>query len=134
MKKAFAYAGIGALSVLTLTFLAPSRAVAQDPIVTPIIAGEAAAIVVKAVTPKKKPTGTQKFQGYFLNGNIAQVTVKAKGDDMGVQTFALGTAASAKMQKIIDNGGYQYGDKITVYYDAQSHQALKFKGKPSRPL
>jgi hypothetical protein len=46
----------------------------------------------------------------------------------------LSQAAADKMQKIIDSGGYQYGDKITVYYDTQSLQALKFKGKPSRPL
>jgi hypothetical protein len=38
------------------------------------------------------------------------------------------------MQKIVDKGGYQYGDKVTVYYDPQSHTALKIKGKPSRPL
>jgi len=62
------------------------------------------------------------------------VTVRAKGNDMTIQTFPLSDAVAAKMQKIIDNGGYQYGDKITVYYDPQTHQALKIKGKPSRPL
>jgi hypothetical protein len=38
------------------------------------------------------------------------------------------------MQAIIDKGGYQYGDRITVYYDAQSLEAMKFKGKPSPSL
>jgi hypothetical protein len=125
--------GLGVLGALALASVCPSRAVAQDPILTPIIASEAAPIVVQALTPKPKP-GVQKFQGYIVNANNAQVTLKARGNDMTIQTFSLSQTASAKMQKIVDNGGYQYGDKVTVYYDTQTRQALKFKGKPSRPL
>jgi hypothetical protein len=133
MKSLFAYTGMSALGLLAVSLLAPSRAAAQDPILTPIIVSEAAPIIVNAVKPKPKP-GVQKFEGVFLHANIAQVTVKARGDDPTIQTFPLSQVAADKMQKIIDNGGYQYGDKITVYYDTQSHQALKIKGKPSRPL
>jgi hypothetical protein len=60
-----------------------------------------------------------------------QVTVRAKGNDMAIRSFSLSQPAAAKMQQIIDKGGYQYGDKIIVYYDPQSQQAVKFKGKPS---
>ena len=133
MKRAFANAGMSALGLLALSFLAPSRSAAQDPILTPVIVSEAAPIVVNAIKPKPKP-GTQKFQGYFLHANGAQVTVRAKDSEQSIQTFPLSPAAAAKMQRTIDNGGYQWGDKITVYYDTQSHQALKIKGKPSRPL
>ena len=60
--------------------------------------------------------------------------MRAKGNDLGIQTFPLSQPVVAHMQKIIDKGGYQYGDKITVYYDSQTHTAVKIKGKPSRPL
>ena len=133
MKRVLANAGMSALGLLALSFLAPSRSAAQDPILTPVIVSEAAPIVVNAIKPKPKP-GTQKFQGYFLQANVAQVTVRAKDNEQSIQTFPLSPEAAAKMQRIIDNGGYQWGDKITVYYDTQSHQALKIKGKPSRPL
>jgi hypothetical protein len=133
MKSVFRSAGLGALGLLALAGVTPSRAAAQDPILTPIIVSEAAPIIVNVIKPKPKP-GVQKFEGLFLHANIAQVTVKARGDDPTVQTFVLSQAAADKMQKIIDSGGYQYGDKITVYYDTQSLQALKVKGKPSRPL
>jgi hypothetical protein len=93
-----------------------------------------APIVVKALAPKPKATGLQKFEGYVVNANIAQLTVRAKGNDMGIQTFALNQEVSLQMQKIVDNGGYQYGDKVTVYYDPTSHTAFRIKGKPSRPL
>jgi hypothetical protein len=134
MKRVLSVAGIGALGLITLGTVATPRSAAQDPILTPVIAGEVAPIVVRAVQPKQKTAGMQKFEGYVLHANIAQVTVKAKGNDMAIQTFALSQEVAAKMQKIIDKGGYQYGDKITVYYDPQTRQALKIKGKPSRPL
>jgi hypothetical protein len=38
------------------------------------------------------------------------------------------------MQGIVDKGGYQYGDKITVLYDPASLQVIKLKGKPSKAL
>jgi hypothetical protein len=133
MKKTFAYSGISALLVLGVALLTPARAAAQDPILTPVIIGEAAPIIVNAITPKPKP-GVQKFQGLFVHGNPAQVTLRQSGNEMDIQTFPLSQEASAKMQKIMDKGGYQYGDKVTVYYDSTTHKALKFKGKPSRPL
>jgi hypothetical protein len=142
MKKIRYLAAIFALGFTVLGTLSASRAAAQDPILTPIIineiapavVNEVAPIVVKAVTPKPKDTGLQKFEGYVMHANGAQVTVRSKGNDLGIQTFALNETLSAQMQKIIDKGGYQYGDKITVYYDPQSHTAVKLKGKPSRPL
>jgi hypothetical protein len=69
-----------------------------------------------------------------MHANIAQITVRAKGNDMAVRTFPLSDAAIAKMQQIVDKGGYQYGDKVTVLYDSTSLKALKVKGKPSKAI
>lgn len=133
MNRAFTFAGMSALGLLALGLLAPQRAAAQDPVLTPIIAGEAAPIIIGAVTPKPKP-GTQKFQGYVVHANSVQVTVRSRDDARSIETFTLNENAAAKMQKVIDKGGYQYGDKVTVYYDTQTRKALNFKGRPSRPL
>jgi hypothetical protein len=38
------------------------------------------------------------------------------------------------MQQLVDKGGYQYGDKVTVMYDPSSLKAIKVKGKASRAL
>ena len=134
MKKALEIAGLSALGIMALGTMTAPRAQAQDPILTPIIVSEVAPIVVNAVKPNPKATGTVKFEGYVMHANVAQVTVRAKGNDMAVQTFALSQPVATKMQQIIDKGGYQYGDKVTVYYDAQTREAVKIKGKPSRPL
>jgi len=134
MKSIFAIAAVCTLGVAILGTLGVSRAAAQDPILTPIIVSEAAPIIVKAVTPKPKPAGVVKFQGYIVNANTAQVTARAKGNELSLQTFTLNPQVAAKMQKIVDNGGYQYGDKVTIYYDAATRTAVSIKGKPSRPL
>jgi sugar phosphate permease len=134
MKRFLAISGTALLGVLSLGTLCATRATAQVPILTPIIVDTAAPIVVNAIKPKPKNTGLVKFEGYVMHANVAQVTAKAKGNDMSIQTFPLSETASTKMQQVLDNGGYQYGDKITIYYDPQSLRAIKFKGKPSRPL
>ena len=109
------------------------RSQAQSPAtVVPVILDTAVPIVVNAVRPK--PTGLSKFEGYVMNANVAQITVRAKGNDMAIQTFALSPQAAAKMQAIVDKGGYQYGDKITLLYDPASLQVIKLKGKPSKAL
>jgi len=121
--------------VVLLGRMGVSRAAAQDPIVTaPIIVETAAPIIINAVKPKPKFTGLAKFQGTVLVANSAQITLKALGNDMSIQTFPLSEAASARMQQIIDKGGYQYGDKVKLEYDPQSLRVVKFKGKPSKSL
>lgn len=135
--NAFAkFAGWGAAAlVMGGIFSAPVQA--QGPIppsVTPVIVDTAVPIIINAIKPKPKATGLGKFEGYVMNANIAQITVRAKGNDMSLQTFSLSQEASLKMQAIVDKGGYQYGDKVTVYYDQTNLKALSFKGKPSKPI
>jgi hypothetical protein len=136
MKKILQIAATAGLAVFFAAGVSVPKAAAQGPIPTlaPIILDEAVPMVVSAVKPKPKPTGLVKFEGIVMHANPAQVTVKAQGNDMAIQTFSLSEQASAKMQTIIDKGGYQYGDKITIYYDPQSLKAMRFKGKPSPGL
>ena len=131
MKFAAKLAGLG-VAALMLAGMGSSPARAQVPVIAPIVADTAVPIIVNAVKPK--PTGLAKFEGTVMHANIAQITVRAKGNDLAVRTFPLSEVATAKMQKIVDKGGYQYGDKVTVLYDPASLKAVKIKGKPSRPL
>jgi hypothetical protein len=130
MKIFAKLAGLG----LLLAGVCAGPASAQSPaVIAPIVVDTAVPIVVNAVKPKP-PAGTTKFEGFVLNANIAQITVRAKGNDMSIQTFSLTSNASAKMQQIVDKGGYQYGDKVTIYYNAANLQAVKITGKPSKPI
>ena len=130
MKIFVRVAGIG---LVALAAVAAPRASAQGPVpaVVPIIVDTAAPIVVNAIKPKA-PAGTVKFEGFVLNANIAQITVRAKADERLIQTFTLTQEVAAKMQQIVDKGGYQWGDKVTIYYDPSNMTAKKITGKPSK--
>jgi hypothetical protein len=100
----------------------------------PIIVDTAVPIVVQTLKAHHNREGYAKFEGTVMNANIAQITLRARNDELAIRTFTLSLDASAKMQKIVDKGGYQYGDKMTVYFQPGSTVAAKFKGKPSKPL
>ncbi len=135
MKRIVRIAGSGLPLMLVAAGVFSVPAAAQGPATVPIIVAETAApIIIGAVKPKPKLTGLDKFEGFVMHANNAQITVRAKGNDMAIRTFPLSQEASDKMQKIIDKGGYQYGDKVTVYYVPATSQAFKFKGKPSKPI
>jgi len=112
-------------------FSAVAAANAQVPasVAVPVIE-TAVPIVVATIKPNRPQF--PKFEGTVINATVAQITVRAKGNDMAIQTFPLAADASAKMLQIIDKGGYQYGDKVTVFFDPESKKALKVKGKPSK--
>jgi len=131
--KLIATQGIAAL-VLVAGLSSPARAQGPVPVIAPIIVDTAVPIIVSAVKPTPKPNGLNKFEGFVLHANIAQITVRAKGNDLAIRTFPLSQAVAAKMQQIVDKGGYQYGDKVTVLYEPASQKAVKIKGKPSKAL
>jgi hypothetical protein len=134
MKGLKQIAGVG-LPALLLAGVCSQVARAQSPtVIAPIVVDTAVPIIINTIKPKSKTLGMGKFEGYVMNANVAQITVRAKGNDMSLQTFALSRQVSDKMQTIVDKGGYQYGDKVTVYYDPTTKQALKIKGKPSKPI
>ena len=135
MKRITKIAGIGLPLMLAAAGVFPAPAAAQGPVTVPIIIADTAApIIIAAVKPKPKQTGLGKFEGFVMHANNAQITVRAKGNDMAIRTFPLSQNASTKMQQIIDKGGYQWGDKVTIYYDAATMKAIKITGKPSRPV
>src|SRR5262245_40258974 len=132
MKLLAKTAGLALPAVLAAAgFICPA---ASSQVPVPIIVDTAVPIVVNAVKPKPKANGLSKFEGFVMNANITQITVRAKGNDMAINTFSLSQEASAKMQQLVDKGGYQYGDKVTIYYDPATMKASKFKGKPSKPI
>ena len=130
MKSLLKTAGFAApAALMAAAFFCPAAS-AQ----APVVLDTAVPILVNAVKPKPKANGLVKFEGFVTNANIAQITARAKNSELTIQTFPLSQEVSAKMQKIVDKGGYQYGDKVTIYYNPTTMQAMKIKGKPSKPM
>ena len=86
-------------------------------------------IPIKTVKPK-----LERFRGEVLNATSAAITVRSQENERLIRTFTYSPEVRDTMQKIIDRGGYQYGDKVDIRYEAGSDVALRIKGKPSKPL
>lgn len=59
--------------------------------------------------------------------------VRSVTNERELHTFTYAPDLRAKMQGIINAGGYQYGDKVTIWHKADGDVALKITGKPSKP-
>jgi hypothetical protein len=129
MKSAVHFGVKHVLALALLMGLSCVATKAQDPVVI----GTAAAVVIQTIKPKKQ-SPNPKFEGTVMNSNNVLITVRSKENELAVRTFTLSEEAAAKMQKLIDKGGYQYGDKVTVFYDPTTNKALKIKGKASKPI
>jgi len=89
-------------------------------------------IVIK--TPKESKPKNVKFAGEVLSSTIQSITVRGGENERMVRTFIYGPEIRDKMQQIFGNGGYQYGDKVTIESQPNSDIALSVKGKPSKSL
>jgi hypothetical protein len=88
----------------------------------------------KPIPVKTVKTKPAQFEGTVMHANIAQITVRGKENELAVRTFRLSPQAAEKMQQIINQGGFQYGDRVKVEYDPATGTALKIKkGKSSKP-
>ena len=117
--------GVGLLLLAALVPLLPAAAQQSVPLDKPI--------VVKS-KPEKTKGQYAKFQGTVMHANAAQITVRGIENELAVRTFPLSQPLSGKMMQIIERGGYQYGDKVTIVFDPVTQHAVKIKGKPSKPL
>jgi hypothetical protein len=86
-----------------------------------------APIVLKQPKPK-----LEKFKGQVLSANITSIIVQSSENEKMVRTFQYTPEMRDKMLAIIDKGGYQHGDKVTVFTEPGSNVAVKIKGKPSK--
>jgi hypothetical protein len=126
MKKS--KVAIAALAIAAAVAAAPAGARAQVTTAPPIRA--------KIKQPK---TQLIWFKGEVLHADRNSIIVRDRQDPRFVRTFTYSPKAKEKMDRILENGGYQYGDKVKIRYQAGqtgSNQdvALDIKGRPSKPL
>jgi len=82
-------------------------------------------------TAEAKPTRT-RFEVLHMTSTAIQV--RSLVNESEIHTFVYSDPIRGQMQKLFDQGGYQYGDEIEIQYQPGTEVALKIKGKPSKPL
>lgn len=113
---------LAAAIVLSAAILAISvpPAGAQDP----------AASAAPSAAPSEKVIKT-RFE--VLHMLYQSIQVRSLTDMRELHTFTYAPAIRDQMQNIFNNGGFQYGDKVEVWYHPGESVALRVKGKPSKP-
>ena len=92
--------------------------------------------VVMARQTSQKPVWL-KVEVMRFNQN--SMTVRIPGQETRILTFTFAATAQPQVQKILDKGGYQYGDTVKVKYMPGQSVALAIHGKfskvktPSKP-
>ncbi|HXA79385.1 MAG TPA: hypothetical protein VNV41_19795 [Candidatus Acidoferrales bacterium] len=124
-----------ALALATMLALSASAARAQ--------AAEAAAATVVApivtkifnvVTPHSKPAGSNWLKAEVIHADAQTIIVREQKNGMAIHTFNFSPEMKDKMQAILDNGGFQYGDKVGILFMPGQTVALRIHGKPSKSL
>jgi hypothetical protein len=82
---------------------------------------------------KPKAVKPLKFDGQVIASNSATITLRSKENAMLTQTFTYSPAVRDQMIKILNKGGYQFGDKVVIHYTPGTTTAIKLQGKPSKP-
>jgi len=82
---------------------------------------------------KTKTEKPLKFDGQVIAANSATITVRSKENPMLTQTFSYDPEVRDQMIKILNKGGYQFGDKVVIHYKPGTTTAVKLQGKPSKP-
>lgn len=107
-----------------------------------LLAISARAQVTTAPVIKLKPVHTRQPQQAkpakttfeVLHMMTTGIQVRSLTNGLEIHTFTYSDKIHDAMQVRLNQGGYQYGDKVEIEYQPGTEIALKIKGKPSKPL
>ena len=90
--------------------------------------------VIKAKSVHTQEVKLAKTRFEVLHMMATGIQVRSLVNGLEIHTFTYSDQIHDEMLRLIDQGGYQYGDKIEIQYQPGTEVALKIKGKPSKPL
>jgi hypothetical protein len=108
-----------------------AAALALCVVVLASFAPEARARSGLASAPQSEKIIKVRFE--VLHMMYQSIQVRSLVDMRELHTFTYSPGIRDKMQNIYKAGGYQYGDKVVVWYKRGEDVAFKIKGKPSKP-
>jgi hypothetical protein len=90
--------------------------------------------VINAKSVRTKETKPAKTRFQVLHMMSTAIQVQSLVNEREIHTFTYSDQIRDQMQKLLDQGGYQFGDKVVIRYLPGTEVALKITGKPSKPI
>lgn len=88
------------------------------------------------ITVYQNAPGAQQIwlHAEVLHADRQTMMVREQDNPRNIHTFTYSPKVQQKMEKVLENGGYQHGDKVKILYQVGQTVALEIHGKPSKPL
>ncbi len=90
--------------------------------------------IFNAVVPQSTPKGTNWMKAEVIHADSQSIIVREQQNGMMIHTYNFSPLLKDQMQAILDKGGFQYGDKVSILAMPGQTVALRIYGKPSKPL
>jgi hypothetical protein len=107
-----------------------SPAGAAASVVAPIITRVINTITLRHATPE----GSEWLKAEVIHADAVTLIVREQANGLAIHTFNFSSDLQPKMQAMLDKGGFQYGDKVSILYMQKQTVALRVHGKPSKSL
>jgi photosystem II stability/assembly factor-like uncharacterized protein len=122
MMRSSIFGGLAVCAVLAASFAVCPGAGAQTSVstTTPIVV-------------KEKPTKAEWLNAEVVHADKHSIIVRERDNSMLIHTFTYSEKAQNKMDRILDDGGYQSGDSVKIRWMPGGTEALDIKGRPSKP-
>jgi hypothetical protein len=91
----------------------------------------AAPISLKVKTPKPKQVW---LKAEVIHADTQSMIVRDPSNPLMIHTFTYSPKVRGQIERIIETGGYQYGDQVKIRCIDGQTVALALKGKPSKPI
>ncbi len=122
-----------AFAIALTLFAAPVRAQVAEAAAATVVAPIVTKIVNK-IMPQGKPEGSNWLKAEVVHADSQTIIVRERQNGMMIHTFNFSPEMKDKMQAILDNGGFQYGDRVSILFMPGQTVALRIHGKPSKSL
>jgi hypothetical protein len=126
MKSFKTFAIFGSAFALACAMALPVAA--QTDRTAPIVVRSANSSTAKAQNSAKG----NWLKAEVIHADANEMVVREEQNERMIHTFTYTPALQTRMQRISDNGGYKYGDKVKIRYQTGQTVALKIHGRPSK--
>jgi hypothetical protein len=82
---------------------------------------------------QEKPSKAVWLKAEVVHADLHTIIVRERDNAMLIHTFTYSEKAQDKMNFIVENGGYQVGDQVSIRWIPGGSEALDIKGRPSKP-
>jgi hypothetical protein len=118
-----------ATALLAVSAPSARAQVVTEPVRTPISTATNTPVVVK-----QKPAKAVWMKAEVIHSDRHTLIVREQDNGVVIHTFTFSEKAKDKIEQVQDEGGYQTGDRVKILWLPGSSEALKIKGRPSKPI